>query len=258
MGAAANLTEDLPHRAARLLARIRRERPKVHCLTNYVAMNISANAVLAVGAVPSMTMTPLAMSDFVRSTQSLVVNLGMLEPEREKASRIAVEQAELLGKPWALDPVKIERSGSRLAVARELLAAKPSAMRANRDEIEALADAEQAVDRNELADKLGCVIAETGSSDMISDGEQRCRIVNGHPLMAQVTAMGCAASAIMGAFLAVEEDAFIAICSALMVMSIAGEIAGAKSRGPGSFQSNLLDALFELDERMITKYARLK
>ncbi len=230
----------------------------VHCLTNYVAMNISANVLLAAGAVPSMTMTPRSMSDFVRSTQALVVNLGMLEPERERASKIAVEQAVLLGRPWVLDPVKIERSGARLGFAQELLGQNASAMRANRNEIEALADAMEAPDLHGLAAQLNCVVAETGSNDVIGDGTRRGRIANGHPLMDRVTAMGCAASALMGAFLAVEPDPFIATCSALLVFGIAGEIAGEHARGPGTFQPNLLDALFALDERTIMNHARVE
>ncbi len=244
-------------RASALLAKLRKDRPKIHCLTNYVAMNVSANVLLSVGAVPSMTMTPLAMSDFVRSTGSVVVNLGMLEPEREKASRIAVQQAEILGRPWILDPVKIERSGARLAVARELLQHKPSAMRANRDEIEALADHSGANDLHELAANLGCAVAETGRTDQIGDGRRRLRIANGHPLMDRVTAMGCSASALVGAFLAVEPDPFIAMASALLVFGIAGELAGEMARGPGSFPVHLIDALFALDDKMIKTYARL-
>ena len=35
---------------ATMLAAMRRERPLVHCITNYVAMNVAANVVLAAGA----------------------------------------------------------------------------------------------------------------------------------------------------------------------------------------------------------------
>ena len=125
--------------ACTALERVRAQRPRVHCLTNPVAMNLSANLLLAAGAVPSMTPDPAAQGDFVRTSRALLVNLGMLDSQRIEAARAAVDVAAQLGRPWLLDPVKVERSGPRLDLARGLIAAGPALVRCNRDEAGALA-----------------------------------------------------------------------------------------------------------------------
>jgi len=79
---------------------------------------------------------------------------------------------------------------------------------------------------------------------------------NGHPLMPRVTGLGCTATALCGAFAAVQPDPFRATVSAMAVMGIAGEIAAERSAGPGSMQVNFLDALFQLTDKEIGK--RLK
>ena len=74
--------------------------------------------------------------------------------------------------------------------------------------------------------------------------------------MARVTAMGCAASAIVAGCLAVEDDALAATASAMLIVGIAGEMAAEKSQGPGSFAAAILDALYVIDAKMIAERAR--
>jgi hydroxyethylthiazole kinase len=244
---------DLARHAAGALARIRGGRPKVHVLTNFVAMSFSANLLLAAGAVPSMTFRATAMADFVASTASLVVNLGMLDAEREAAIQKAIPFARELGRPWLLDPVKVERSGDRRRLALDLLAAGPSVLRANAGEVAALGG-----DAVALARRFGAVVAETGPVDLLTDGRRTIRIGNGSPLMDRVTAMGCAGSALLGAFLAVEPDPLLAAASALLVLGVAGDIAAERSAGPGTFQPALLDAVFALDEATLQARADVR
>lgn len=246
----------LPDLAARLLEQIRTTRPRVHVLTNPVAMNVSANALLAVGAVPSMTFRAEAVPEFVATARALVVNLGMLDGERERAIPLAIEAARAQGLPWLLDPVKVERSGLRRRFARELLAAAPAVLRANRDEVEALCD-NSTDPAAELAERYRCVVAATGAVDRITDGRRRVGIENGSALMDRVTAMGCTLSALLGAFLAVAEDWFEATCAGVLVFDVAGELAAETARGPGSFQVALLDALYALDGQSLCARARL-
>ena len=235
---------------------IRAERPKVHALTNFVAMSFSANLLLAAGAVPSMTFRADAIADFVASTRSLVVNLGMLDAEREAAIRRAVPLARELGRRWVLDPVKVERSGERRRFALDLLAAGPTVLRANTSEITALAGEGEGPAALRLARRFGCVVAQTGPEDLVTDGARSFEIANGSPLMDRVTAMGCAGSALMGAFLAVEPDALVAAASTLLVLSVAGDVAAERAAGPGSFQPALLDAVYNLDEVTLVERAR--
>src|SRR3954454_16019935 len=116
------------------LERVQAQRPQVHCLTTPVAMNLSANRLLAAGAVPSMTPDPAAQGDFVRTSRALLVNLGMLDAQRVGGARAAVDVAAQPGRPRLLGPGKGERSGPRLDLARGLIAAGPALVRCNRDE----------------------------------------------------------------------------------------------------------------------------
>jgi hydroxyethylthiazole kinase len=235
--------------AAELLRHIRERRPRVHCLTNPVAMTFSANLLLAAGAVPSMTPDPEAQGDFVATSAALVVNLGMLEPSRAAAARAAIAVAGRLGRPWLLDPVKVERSPARLAFARELIAEGAAAVRGNGTEIEVLTSGH--------ALPHGVTLAATGPVDLVTDGVRAVRLANGSPLMDRVTAMGCAASALAGAFLAVEQDSFAALASAILVMGVAGELAAETASGPGSFVPAFLDAVYTLDADTLAQRARI-
>jgi hydroxyethylthiazole kinase len=216
-----------------------------------VALELSANALLAVGAVPSLTGHPSGVRGFVAASDALVVNLGMLEPSREEAARAAAETAHLLGRPWLLDPVKVELSGERLAFARRLLAFGPAVVRGNGAEIAALDG-----DPTRLAAATPTVVARTGAEDLVTDGARHVAIANGSELMDRVTAVGCAASALAGAFLAVEPDPWAATVAALLVVGVAGEIAAERARGPGSFAVELLDGLYRLDEPALLERAR--
>jgi hydroxyethylthiazole kinase len=248
---------DLAVIAADILARIRAQRPRVHCITNAVAQNFSANMLLAAGAVPSMTVDPDEIAEFVGSADALLVNLGTLDPERRSAIDIAVATAGP-AVPWVLDPVFVDRSAPRAAYADTLTARHPRAIRLNGAEFSALAGADPgdtALAR--YAGDRASVIALTGGRDVVTDGARTVSIANGDPLMAKVTAMGCAASALVAACLAVETDAWHATAAGLLLIGIAGEVAAADARGPGSFAACILDALHGLDRKTIVDRARL-
>ncbi|MEZ5834318.1 MAG: hydroxyethylthiazole kinase [Geminicoccaceae bacterium] len=170
--------EELYAKATDNLELIRSERPRVHVLTNFVAMNVSANVLLAAGAIPSMTIDETVIEEFVGSARSLVVNLGQLDPWRKISVPMAIAVANKLGRPWLLDPVKVDRSGRRLAFATLLMDLRPTVLRCNRGEVGTLEGA------------AGLVIAETGEVDHVTDGTRRIDIHNGSPLMARITAMG--------------------------------------------------------------------
>lgn len=236
------------------LAAIRVRRPRIHCITNTVAQAYTANALLAVGAVPSMTTAPDEIAAFAGSADALLVNLGTLEPERRAVIRTAIEAASAAGRPWLLDPVFIDRSAGRAAFARDVAALAPTAIRGNSAEIAVLGPDE---DLAMIARRLATVVAATGETDVVTDGDRLAAIANGHPLMARVTAMGCAGAAITAAFLAVGDDACAASAAAMVVLGIAGESAAETARGPGSFASAYLDALYGLDGADIAARAQV-
>jgi hydroxyethylthiazole kinase len=243
--------------AADVLARIRGRAPRVHCITNSVAQQFTANVLLAAGAVPSMTISADEIGAFVAGADALLVNLGTCDRERKLAIEVAVKTAAEKGLPWLLDPVFVDRSPGRAQFGRALLAARPAVVRLNRAEFTALSGNKAESDAAaRFAQANATVMALTGDVDIVSDGRRRIAIANGDPLMAAVTAMGCAGAAFVCAALAVEADAWLATLAALAAFGVAGEIAAPVAQGPGSFAVGMIDALHRLDRA--TLRARVK
>jgi hydroxyethylthiazole kinase len=243
--------------AADVLARIRGRAPRVHCITNSVAQQFTANVLLAAGAVPSMTISADEIGAFVASAEALLVNLGTSDRERKLAIEVAVKTAAERELPWLLDPVFVDRSPGRAQFGRALLAARPAVVRLNRAEFAALSGNKAESDAAaRFAQANATVVALTGDVDIVSDGRRRIAIANGDPLMAAVTAMGCAGAAFVCAALAVEADAWLATLAALAAFGVAGEIAAQVAQGPGSFAVGMIDALHRLDRA--TLRARVK
>ncbi len=241
--------------------RIRDSRPLVHNITNYVAMNFSANALLAIGASPLMSSEPDEMEEIVARASSLVVNIGCLDKEQMKAALSAVAAADRCGVPWALDPAGVGVSRMRKDFVRKLVSrCIPAAIRGNASEIltlcgtvcdasgvDSVVSSGDAVEEaKSLAATLGTIVVVSGEVDYVTDGDRVEQITGGSPLMADVTAMGCSCTAVVGAALAVEEDAFTAVCSAMRLMALAGSSVGERFSAPGSFASGFIDALFEI------------
>jgi hydroxyethylthiazole kinase len=248
----------LAQEASAVLTQLRARAPRVHCITNNVAQNFTANALLAAGAVPSMTLSTGEVGQFVAGAQSLLVNLGTFDAGRQEATLIAVDTARRNRLPWVLDPVFVDRAPPRAAFARELVGCKPGVVRLNHAEFQTLsgsAPTREAV--TSYARASATVVALSGEVDLVTDGKRVAAITNGHVLMAKVTAMGCAGSALLAACLAVESDPFRAAVSALAIMGVAGEQAGAEASGPGSFAVAILDALHELDAQVLALEARI-
>jgi hydroxyethylthiazole kinase len=253
------VARELPALAADVLERIRTRRPRVHCITNAVAQNFTANMLLAVGAIPSMTIARAEVRAFAARADAVLVNLGTFDAERRAASVAAVAVAARAGIPWVLDPVFIDRSKPRAAFARSLLGKRPSVVRLNRAELRALApggDDDAALAR--FAKRRRTVVGLTGEDDFVRDAGRLAVIGNGDPLMARVTAMGCVASALVGAALAVESDGWAAAAAALMVIGIAGEIAAERAGGPGSFAVEIVDAVYALDRDTLVARAKVR
>lgn len=250
--------------AAQTLAKIRERGPRVHCITNDAAQVLSANMLLAVGAVPSLTLARDEVGEFVAGADALLVNLGTLDERRRAAIDIALEALVDQPVPWLLDPVFADRSQARAAVALEMVARGPTILRANEAEFAFLAAARGAGLAEErgggspdaFAGAAGLVVARSGRRDHVTDGVQRLVIENGHELMSRVTAVGCAGTAVMAAFAAFEDDPFLAATGAMIVLGVAGEVAAEGSAGPGTFHAKLLDALYTLDEQTICRRAK--
>ena len=247
------------HAPAALLARLRAERVRVHAITNAAAGVLTANLLLAAGAVPSLTVSVAEVADFARRAKALLVNLGTLDEERRAAIPVAMAAAREAGRPVVLDPVFVEASPGRLAFARDCLAARPMVLRLNAAEFAALAGTGATPARvAAFARAHRTTVALTGPTDLVTDGTRALAVANGHPLMAKVTAMGCAATALVAGFAALApDDPVAAAAGALAVVGIAGEVAGETARGPGSFVPAFLDALHALNAGSLAARARI-
>jgi len=255
------------------LALIRQHKPLVHNITNRVVMNFTANALLAAGASPVMAHAHEEVEEMVSLAGALVLNIGTLTPHWVQSMELAGRRANQLKVPVILDPVGAGATRLRTQSALRLLEqVKISVVRGNASEVLALAksgggtkgvDSIHGVDEaveaaGMLARELGTVIAITGARDLVTDGKGLWRVANGHALMGSITGMGCAATAIMGAFLAVQADPVAAAVGGLCYLGLAGQKAAQASRGPGSFQVAFLDELMAIEPAQLSAEALIQ
>lgn len=250
-----------------LIEKIREKSPLVHNITNYVVMNNTANALLAIGASPVMAHAEDEVQDMVKIASSLVINIGTLSEKWINAMHLALKQANSMNKPSVLDPVGAGATPYRSRAAADLLKTGSfSAIRGNASEIMSLESSayqtkgvdsiytsENAIKAAQnLNKKSGSVVCVSGAVDYVISSNQIIKIMNGHPLMGRVTGMGCIATALIGAFIGVEEDISLAVSGAMALMSVAGELSVVRSDGPGSLQMNFLDKLHNITREEFT------
>jgi hydroxyethylthiazole kinase len=253
------------------LSALRDAPPLVQCLTNVVVSQWTANVLLAVGAAPAMVDNPHEAAGFAAISSAVLVNLGTPFDDTAAAMFAAVTSAGEAGVPWVLDPVAAGVMAWRTKIAHDLIAANaPSIIRGNASEILALAggaggkgvdsvhSAEDAVEvAKNLAREHGVIVAVSGAIDFITDGDRVVKLENGHPLMTQVTGVGCALGALMAAFAGVTEDPLLAAAAATAVLTVAADEAAIHSRGPGSFAVALLDELAGLTSHHLIERVRI-
>ena len=243
------------------IAAVRTQSPLVHNITNYVVMNNSANALLAIGASPVMAHWVSEMEEMTAIAGALVLNIGTLDDKWIDAMVVAGMAALRRGTPIVLDPVGVGATSQRTEAAMKIIEhCRPTIIRGNASEIMALVDANvksKGVDSSassddalesakRLAVDTGAVVVISGAIDYITNGVDVYTVEGGNPIMTSVTGMGCTSTAIVGAFAAVVEDPMVAATAAMAVMSFAGERAAEYSRGNGSMQVNFLDELYNL------------
>ncbi len=282
--------QTLAHDIFKLCTRIRDQKPLVHVVTNFVVMNQTANALLALGASPTMSWAQADAAYMSKISDALCINMGTPVDERIKVMKILMTLAARMDKPVVLDPVGAGAGIYRTGIAKALFALAPrKIIRGNASEICSLTgtnyttrgvdntlDMEQA--RQILAghgrahggggetgtDESGwpsilvsaSSLMVSGQKDMILAPGRRVILDNGTPLMNAVTGTGCMLSALAAAFYAVADNGFDAAVAASSVAAIAGELAAEKASGPGTFMPHFMDALYNLDEKTLA--ARLK
>ena len=255
---------------------VRNQRPLVFSITNLVVINYNANCLLAMGASPVMAHAHEEVADMAAIAQALVLNIGTLEPYWIESMRQAQAVAAKRGIKTVLDPVGAGATSYRnKSIAALLAQASPSVIRGNASEIMSVAgvavqtrgvdsgaavtDALQAA--RALAASTGGVVCVSGEVDHVMDASGRhASLSNGHEWMTRITGVGCSATALVGAFCAVQPDAWRAAVAAMAYLGVVGEVATeqvmAQGKGVGSLQIALLDQLQLLDE--VSFVSRLK
>lgn len=254
------------------LAALRAKGPLVHNITNLVVMNVTANALLALGASPIMAHAPQELEELLGFASALVLNIGTLDhawiASMEEAAAIAGKRAV----PIVLDPVGAGASRLRTATALRLLQyGHPAILRGNASEILALAgaagvtkgvdstktSAEAETSARTLARSAGCTVAVSGEHDFVTDGSAAWRLSGGSPLMPRITGMGCTATALVAAFAGISASPFQAAVAGMAVMKVAAEIAAESADGPATQQLHFLDALYRLTPEELVRRVRL-
>jgi hydroxyethylthiazole kinase len=259
--------------AGSTLAALREQKPLVHQITNYVVMNETANATLALGALPVMAHALEEVEEMVGHARALVLNIGTLSPPWIDAMVLAGKAANARGIPVVLDPVGAGATSYRTETAKRLLDELDVAvLRGNAGEIATLVGVKAEVrgvesmtaagDPAELAREaartLELVASVTGPVDHVSDGVRTLAVANGHELLARVSGTGCMSTAITGCFLAANPNALEAAAEALAAFGVAGEAAAAVAKGPGTFHAALYDALSALSPDSLDTSARIE
>jgi hydroxyethylthiazole kinase len=264
---------NLADKAAHNLQAVRREKPLIHNITNFVVMNFTANALLSAGASPVMAHAPDEVQEMVELAGALVCNIGTLSDEWIKSMELAGARASSLDKPVILDPAGAGATSLRTNSALLLLArCGISVVRGNASEIRAITEriestrgvesvdtVDNAVEAaRRFAEEKQLTVAITGANDYITDGDRRVYVSNGHALMGKVTGTGCVATTLIAAFSAVDRDAFTATTTALSYFGLAGEIAAQAAHAPASFATALIDALYTITPEKLADGARIE
>lgn len=259
-----------------ILDAVRATTPLVHCMTNTVVPEVTANVLLAAGAAPAMIDLPQEAEIFAGIASALLINVGNGSAEQHEGMRLAAAAAERAGTPWVLDPVAVGALPVRTALARDLLAHRPTCIRANASEIMGLAGASaggRGVDSTDeaddaitaarqLGDDTGAVVAISGPVDVVVSAHRITRITGGSPLMPLVIGTGCAlgatVAATLGAVRDTEHTAHDAVVAAHALFGAAGLAAAEQADAPGSFRTAWIDALFTLTPDDVARLVTLE
>jgi hydroxyethylthiazole kinase len=260
--------------AGTTLRKLREQKPLVHQITNYVVMNETANATLALGALPVMAHAGEEVEEMARIASSLVLNIGTLSEHWIEAMLVAGAAASERQIPVVLDPVGAGATAYRTVTAHRILElVDVTVLRGNAGEVATLVGAQAEVrgvesigaglDAAELARtaarSFGLVASVTGAVDHVSDGERVLAVSNGDALLATVTGTGCMSSALTGCFLAAKpDDPLAAAAEALAAFGVAAEDAARGADGPGTFHARLYDALYALDPETLDARVRIE
>jgi hydroxyethylthiazole kinase len=260
--------------AARLVDAVRAEGPLVHCVTNVVTVNDCANILLAAGASPAMIDGWEDAYDFAQISGAVYINFGTFNEAQEIGAVRAALGARRAGRPIVIDPVGCAAIPRRAALVEHFYRiAGIDVIKGNMGEVMALSGASgtevKGVDSADtvkgiedaavgLARKFSCVVAATGKTDIVTDGQKLVLLANGTALLKRITGAGCMAGALCAAAVAVAGgDALAAAVAGITTLSVAGELAAEKTALPGSFRMALIDSVYSITGETLTARGKI-
>jgi hydroxyethylthiazole kinase len=255
--------EEMAERAADIFERVRSGKPLINHITNFVAMNECANITIAAGARPIMGHALEETVELTAISRALVLNAGNATfcDWNEGMIRSGL-MASSKGLPVILDPVGYGAGPVRTRMIDRIINESPiHIIRGNRGEIGLLSGAggevsgvdavgeqpDALVAGKALALKTRTVVAIGGVKDVVTDGNSFFEVGAGHEYMNAITGSGCMATSMIAAWAAVTEDHLMAAIGGLAHYRMAGEKAGEKSSGPGTFLPALMDEIYNLE-----------
>lgn len=266
---------DLCEKISKLLSDVKKQKPLVHHITNYVTVNDCANIVLAIGASPVMADDIGEVEEMTAISGALVLNIGTLNERTVKSMIASGKKANELGIPVIFDPVGAGATSMRTEVAERIIREiKLSVIRGNMSEIKVVAgeeantkgvDSMDGIDGGEqlaigLAQRLNCVVAITGEKDIISDGKRVCIVENGHEMMSRVTGTGCMCTSVIASYAGACRDFYLSAIAGILTMGLAGEKAYESlnpKEGTGTFRARIFDYISNLSAEDIVKGAKV-
>ncbi|HZK71711.1 MAG TPA: hydroxyethylthiazole kinase [Clostridia bacterium] len=262
----------------KVLERVNKNSPLLHCITNYVTVNDCANIILACGASPIMADDISEVEEITSICNALVINIGTLNERTVSAMVKAGMKANKLGHPVILDPVGAGASKLRTeTISRLINKVKFSVIRGNISEIKTVyqgsgttkgvdADIKDIVNEDNisgvitfaksLSERTGAVIVITGAIDIVTDCNNSYLIRNGHPMMAKITGSGCMLTTVIGSFCGANSDNILdATAAAVCAMGICGELAYEKlaksDGGTSTYRSYIIDFMSKMDAKVL-------
>ena len=255
------------------LEKVRREKPLVHHLTNWVTIYDCANIVKVFGASPVMAHAKEEAAEMAGIASALVLNIGTLTVELVQSMLLAAKAANRKGIPVVLDVCGAGATKLRDDMCFKILdEAFVTIIKGNASEIARIAgesvqtkgvDA-ASVEKNlqdiaqGLARKRSCTVVITGEEDIVADAERTVHVRNGHAMMANIVGTGCMAASVIGTFAAVEKDPVAASVAGLVCYEIAAELAAKTAKGPGTFKELMFDAVFNLDAETVKRMQKIE
>ena len=256
---------------------VKEKTPLIHAITNPIAINMVANAILFQGAKAICAEHPKEMEDIVKNSASISLNLGNITDSRIESIELAVKFANEKNIPVIIDLVGIGVSKLRFNFAKKLLENyKFSIIKGNGSEILALSgnksnakgvdvgDKDELEGENikkfieiskDLSKKYQTTVLITGNTDILVGEKEYFLIENGCENLSKITATGCMLTSLISTFLSVTNPIEASILG-LLILEISGEISD--TNRPYSFFVNLMDNISEIKNDEIIKRAKIR